>query len=189
MAAMIARRHLIALSLLLAGCAPGVERGPERPPDRVVEQRVNELPARRSEALLRRTMLTAHDRARADVGLPPLVWDEALVTTALGYAREMARTGRFEHAAQPHGPTREGENLWTGTRNAYAYDEMIGYWVAEKRDFVNGATPMFSRTGRWQDVAHYTQIVWRRTTRVGCAFASNARDDFSSAATAQAATW
>jgi hypothetical protein len=35
-----------------------------------------------------------------------------------------------------------------------------------------------SRTGRWNDVAHYTQVVWSRTTHVGCAIHSAARWDF-----------
>ncbi|WP_214019128.1 CAP domain-containing protein [Escherichia coli] len=35
-----------------------------------------------------------------------------------------------------------------------------------------------STTGHWQDVAHYTQIIWRRTSQMGCALASSARDDY-----------
>ena len=171
---MLLQRHLAALALLLAGCSPGIDGGPER----VIEERVSGAPAPRDPTLLRTTMLTGHNRARADVGVAPLVWDEALVVTARRYAQDLARTRRFAHAVQPHGPTREGENLWTGTRDAYRYREMIGHWVAEKRDFVNGVTPAFSRTGRWEDVAHYTQIVWRGSTRVGCATASNAGDDY-----------
>ena len=38
----------------------------------------------------------------------------ALAASAAAYAREMAQTGRFAHAEQPQGPTREGENLFTG---------------------------------------------------------------------------
>jgi len=116
--------------------------------------------------------------ARAAVGLAPLVWSDALAASARAYAGEMARTGRFAHAEQPMDRTRQGENLWTGTTGAYRYDEMIGHWVAERRDFVDAPTPGFSRTGRWQDVAHYTQIVWRGTTAVGCAIATGPRDEY-----------
>ncbi|WP_309547023.1 CAP domain-containing protein [Sphingomonas sp. SUN019] len=167
---MTAKRHWLAALLLLASCAQG--------PERIVEADRFDGPAPRGEALLRSTMMTAHNAARAAVDVAPLSWDEVLVASARGYAQTLARTRRFEHAKQPQGPAREGENLWTGTRDAYAYNEMIGHWVAEKRDFTNGPTPAFSRTGRWQDVAHYTQIVWRGSTRVGCATASNARDDY-----------
>nr|WP_294442469.1 CAP domain-containing protein [uncultured Sphingomonas sp.] len=175
MVAMTLRRHLAAaLALLIAACTPGTGDAPQR----VVERRTSEAPAPRGAELLRTTMLAGHNKARAEASLPPLVWDERLVASARAYAQEMARTRRFAHAAQPHGPTREGENLWTGTRDAYRYREMIGHWLAEKRDFVNNVTPTFSRTGRWQDVAHYTQIMWRDTQRLGCATASNAGEDY-----------
>ena len=68
--------------------------------------------------------------------------------------------------------------LFTGTRGDYAYAEVIGLWNAEGRDFVNRPVPDYSRTGRWQDVSHYAQLVARATTHFGCAAASNARDDF-----------
>src|SRR3546814_6795879 len=103
-------------------------------------------------------------------------WSSDVCSSDL-YARELARTGRFEHADQPQGPGREGENLWTGTRDAYGYDEMVAHWVDEKRFFTNGITPDFSTTGDYRDAVHYAQIVWRGTQRMGCALASNARDD------------
>ena len=119
-----------------------------------------------------------HNAARAKVGVPPLVWNDALAADALAYARQMAATGRFAHADQPQGPGREGENLWTGTRGAYRYSEMVDAWVAERRYFRNGVTPDFSTTGNYEDVAHYTQIIWRGSTAVGCALASSASDDY-----------
>lgn len=174
MAAMIAKRYrALALPLLLLACAQAPE-GPER----VIEPRVSASAAPRGSVLLKSVMLAAHNRARGEVGVAPLVWSDTLASSARGYAEEMARTGRFEHAAQPMGPGRQGENLWTGTRGAYRFDEMAGHWIAEKRDFVNLPTPNFSRTGRWQDVGHYTQMVWRGSTAVGCAITSNRTDDF-----------
>ena len=157
--------------VLLAACAPA---GPKR----VVEARTTSVPAPRGEALLRQTMLRAHAATRAAVGVAPLVWNARLAADAQLYADVLARSGRFEHAHQPQGPDREGENLWVGTRDAYAYAEMIGAWADERRDYVDGVTPLFSRTGQAGDVAHYTQMVWRATAAVGCATASNARDDY-----------
>ena len=168
---MTARMGLaIAGALLLAGCAQG--------PERVVEPRESMAPAPRGASLLKTAMMDGHNVARAAVGVAPLTWSDTLATTARAYAEEMARTRKFAHAPQPQGMTREGENLWTGTRYAYAYPEMIGHWVAEKRDFINQPTPGFSRTGNFEDVAHYTQIVWRGSTQVGCATASNKTDDY-----------
>ncbi|USU04584.1 CAP domain-containing protein [Sphingomonadaceae bacterium OTU29LAMAA1] len=173
MARIMLKRHSWIALLLLAACAQAPER-----PERVVEPRPGGANAPRGSVLLQRVMLAGHNRARGDVGVAPITWSEPLAASARGYAETMARTGRFEHAVQSIGMDRQGENLWTGTRGAYRYDEMIRHWVAEKRDFVNVPAPQFSRTGRWQDVGHYTQIVWRATTQVGCALASNATDDY-----------
>ena len=38
--------------------------------------------------------------------------------------------------------------------------------------------PIDYRTGDYRDVAHYTQIVWRGSTAVGCALASSRTDDY-----------
>lgn len=65
-----------------------------------------------------------------------------------------------------------------GTRGAYAYGDMIGAWVAERRYYRPGKVPDNSSTAKFGDVAHYTQIIWRATTRVGCALASNSSDDY-----------
>ena len=170
---MLKRHSWIAALLLLAGCTQGPER-----PERVLEPRTGTGNAVRGSVLLQRVMLDGHNRARGDVGVAPLTWSAPLAASARAYAETMARAGRFEHAKQSIGMDREGENLWTGTRGAYRYDEMIGYWLAEQRDFVNLPVPQFSRTGRWEDVGHYGQIVWRGTTQVGCALASNATDDY-----------
>ena len=162
---------MIACALLLAACA-------SEAPERIVEERPFNGPAPRGEALMQRAMMTMHNAARASVRRPPLVWDASLADDARGYAREMARTRRFEHSPQPRGNPNQGENLWTGTRGAYRYDEMAQHWIDEQRDFVNRASPNFSRTGDYRDVGHYTQIIWSRTTRVGCAMASSARDEY-----------
>ncbi|WP_374140088.1 CAP domain-containing protein [Sphingomonas sp.] len=163
---------MIAIATLLIGCAT---QGPAR-----VVERVAGPPAAqpRSATLLRADMLAGHNRARAAIGVPPLAWDDSLSADADAYAQILARTGDFRHADQPRDRPRQGENLFTGTRGAYSYAEMVDLWVAEKKDFINRPTPNFSLTGKWGDVGHYAQIIWRSTTAVGCALASNARDDY-----------
>ena len=171
MAAMPRLRHAAAFALLLLPGAASAQT-------RIVEPAPDRAPPPRGTAPLRQAMVAGHDRARAAVGLPRLAWDEALVADARRYAQEMARTGRFAHAAQPQGPARQGENLFTGTRGDYSFDEIAALWLAEARLFVNRPVPAYSRTGRWQDASHYAQIVARVTTRYGCAMASNPRDDY-----------
>lgn len=165
------KRHLaFALLLSAAACAPT--------PARVVERRVSEAPAPRGATLLRDAMLDGQNAARSPLGLAPLIWDDTLATDAFAYAQVLARTQKFAHSVQPAGPAHEGENLFTGTRGAYSYREMVGYWVAERTNFVNGQVPASSRTGTFGDVGHYSQIVWRDTRRVGCALASSRTDDY-----------
>lgn len=168
---MTMRKSLLLGLLALAACTPD---GPER----VVERRPFDGTAPRGAAALQRTMLTMHNAVRADAGVAPLAWDDVLANDAAAYAHELARTGRFEHSAQPRGHPNQGENLWTGTRGAYRYDEMAQHWIDEKRVFVNRPAPAFSTTGDYRDASHYVQIVWSRSTRVGCAMASGARDDY-----------
>jgi hypothetical protein len=173
MVRMRARQNILwAVLALLAACS-----SPEGA-ERVVEPRAFKEPAPRGAALLRQAMQQGHDAARAEVGLPPLTWSDELAAGARTYAQTLARTGRFEHSPGSQAVNRIGENLWTGTRRAYRYHEMIGAWRAEKRDYLHQPVPNFSRTGRWQDVAHYGQLVSRRTLRYGCALASGRRDDY-----------
>ncbi len=123
-------------------------------------------------------MIAAHNDARRQYGVGPLMWDEALARDASVYAKYLARTGRFEHDPQLGRRPHEGENLFMGTRSAYSYADMIGLLVDERRFYRSGRFPAVSRTGDWSQVAHYTQIVWPTSQRVGCATASNRANDY-----------
>ena len=122
--------------------------------------------------------MAAHNQARQQYGVGPLVWDEGLERDAQDYARILARTGKFEHDPQKGRNPQQGENLFVGTRTAYSYGSMIGYLIEERRYYRPGRFPDVSRSGDWEDVGHYTQIVWPTTQRVGCAIASNEEDDY-----------
>ena len=122
-------------------------------------------------------VLAAHNAQRSQAGVPPLVWDNALGTAAAAYAQQLAMTGRFEHSdrSQRRGT---GENLWMGTHGAFSIEAMVGGWASERRFFAPGTFPNVSRSGNWEDVGHYTQMIWPTTTRVGCALASTPRIDY-----------
>ena len=135
-------------------------------------------PADRGDALLRNTVLSAHNAARRQFGVGPVRWSDQLASEALVHAQSMAVTGIYSHDQTPGRRKKSGENLWRGPRGVFAYDVMVGVMVQEARHFRAGIFPDNSRTGEWHDVAHYTQIVWPTTTEVGCALASSATTDY-----------
>ncbi len=90
---------------------------------------------------------------------------------AFAVAVPMALGAQTREAAAYHDPSvkNQGENLWMGTAGAFTLAEMVDDWGRERRHFANGIFPEVSTTGSWSDVGHYTQMVWRNTTAVGCA--------------------
>ena len=123
------------------------------------------------------TLLNEHNRARDEAGVPRLKWSGKLAREAQGWAEQLAIEGWLRHSSQRESGG-AGENLWMGSAGYYGPDAMIGAFVDEKQNYLPGQFPRVSRTGRWEDVGHYTQIVWRNTREVGCAVAGNGSDDF-----------
>jgi hypothetical protein len=134
--------------------------------------------ADRGDTLLRDTVLSAHNRARADFGVPALAWSDELAAGAMTHAQYMVATGIYGHDQTPGRRKKSGENLWRGQRGLFSYQVMIGSMLAEARHFRPGAFPDNSVNGDWSKVAHYTQIVWPTTTEVGCALASSSTTDY-----------
>jgi uncharacterized protein YkwD len=124
------------------------------------------------------TWLDTHNAERARMGVAPLRWDTELERDARSWATSLANTRSFEHAPQRGDETDQGENLWMGTKNGYRSEEMVGAWIAEKRDYRSGIFPSVSKTGNWKDVGHYVQLIWHNTNRVGCAAAEGGGDEY-----------
>lgn len=119
-----------------------------------------------------------HNDARRRFGVIPVRWNNALALEAMKHAQYMAATGIYGHDRTPGRRKKMGENLWRGPRGVFSYETMIRVMVEEEQYFVPGIFPANSRTGRFESVAHYTQIVWPTTTEIGCAVASSAATDY-----------
>lgn len=126
-------------------------------------------------------LLAAHNAERVRLGIPPLKWSEKLARQSREWALQLTLIDGLEHSdtADYTDPTdgEEGENLWRGTKGYYTPEQMVNLWVDERKIFVNGPFPRNSTTGQWRDVGHYTQLIWRSTTEVGCAIAASAEDE------------
>jgi len=134
-------------------------------------------------------ILSSHNVERSAVGVAPMRWNAKLADDAQLWADHLALTSTFEHSPEPPKGQEVGENLWMGTIHAYSFEEMVGGWIAERKDFINGVFPNVSRTGNWDDVGHYTQLIWAETREVGCAVADNGEDEFLVCRYAKAGNW
>lgn len=122
-------------------------------------------------------LLETHNRERALAGVPGLKWNDDLARGAQAWADHLSATGQFEHSPNVPGKPLEGENIWGGTPGAFLPELMVNLWVEEKKFFVYGTFPANSSTGRPQDVAHYTQLIWARSAEVGCGLSSLGREE------------
>ena len=122
-------------------------------------------------------ILARHNAERATVGVPPLIWDSRLAAGAAIWATHLATTRRFEHSPDIADAAPQGENLWMGTARAFSPEDMVDGWIEEKRYYRPGLFPRVTTTADWSDVGHYTQLIWRNTTSVGCALATGGGND------------
>ena len=112
---------------------------------------------------------TVHNKYRSDLkaDIAALKWSGSLAIGAQQWADYLGSTNKFEHS----GESNTGENIWMGSQ-IETPTSMVQLWGAEEVYFKYGIFPDVSTTGNWMDVGHYTQIIWRNTTEVGCGSAS-----------------
>ncbi len=107
-----------------------------------------------------RVMVDAHNAVRAKVGVGPVQWDPTVAAYAQRYVETLRGACSLSHSNANY-----GENLaaWTGKRPV---SEAVSSWESEKKDYHGNGGPFtdadFGTSG------HYTQVVWRGTTRIGC---------------------
>lgn len=104
--------------------------------------------------------LDPQNAARAAVRMPALVWDDKLAYYAQQYANQRRFDCALRHSNGPY-----GENIFWGSGNGWTPSQAVAAWVAEKKWYNYWSN---SCSGN-QECGHYTQIVWRKTRRIGCA--------------------
>ena len=119
-------------------------------------------------------ILATHNKERARLGIRPLTWNPALAADAQRWAQHLSTLPVLEH---DDSLDVQGENLWRGSKNAYSPEDMVDLWIDERAAFKNGVFPDVSTSGQWEDVGHYTQVIWRQTAQVGCALTTAGGED------------
>ena len=102
--------------------------------------------------------LSVHNVARAEVGVPPLKWDENVAAYAQNYANQRIGDCNLVHSGGPY-----GENIAWGSSDLSGTDA-LNMWVSEKPNY---DYTLNSCVGG--ECLHYTQVVWRNSVRIGCA--------------------
>lgn len=113
-------------------------------------------------------MLLAHNTARTDVGVPPLVWSKKLSEGAQVWSDTLKAEGcEFRHDPD----TGYGENIYwawrTNTDNSSLIskpEDALDWWVNE----VNFYNYDKNTCKDGEQCGHYTQVVWKETREVGC---------------------
>ncbi len=117
-------------------------------------------------------VLAAHNRWRKAVAAPPLKWSEHLAQTAQQWADYLSSSGG---CLIQHSHSGYGENIfqaaaicWSDGRSEIqrkTIAEIVDGWASEINDYD------YATNSCVEDClcGHYTQIIWKQTTEVGCA--------------------
>ncbi|XP_021755381.1 pathogenesis-related protein 1-like [Chenopodium quinoa] len=105
--------------------------------------------------------LKVQNDARNVVGVPPLSWDNRLAAYAQWWANQRRYDCALQHSRGPY-----GENIFWGSGGSdWSPAFAAQYWVDEKKWYDYNT----NSCAYGKDCGHYTQIVWKSSTRVGCA--------------------
>ncbi len=124
----------------------------------------------------RAAILAAHNKWRAEVGVAPLSYSMELEASAQAWANNLKRTNHCQmRHSKPGG--KYGENLywasatiWSDGRRELqriAPEFPVDSWGEEKADYDHATNKCIPG----KVCGHYTQVVWKGTQKVGCAYA------------------
>jgi pathogenesis-related protein 1 len=136
------------------------------------------LPALSAQALDidEHEMVAAHNRWRAKVGVAPITYSSELAVSAQKWANNLKQNNecRMKHS-DPQG--KYGENLYWASALEWSNGKrelqkvttakVVDDWAGERADY----NYKDNSCAKGKMCGHYTQVVWRSTTTVGCAIA------------------
>ena len=150
----------LGIALILCACA---ERQPASPPPAAAP----------GEPLEFAGMLAAHNRWRAEVGTPPLVWSQAAAQLAQSWADRLADEACvLRHNAEALSSGAWGENIFAMERGGdypgfrRRPGQVVDSWASERQWYDADHHRCEAPPG--QTCGHYTQVVSTYSTHVGC---------------------
>jgi glioma pathogenesis-related protein 2 len=119
--------------------------------------------------IFRNTSLSKHNSYRATHRSPSLTTSSSANTTSQNWAQYLATNGLFQHSTATQRKN-AGENLYvfytTGSIDAVTLaNNAVKSWYDEVSKY-NYNNPGFST-----DTGHFTQVVWKSSTQLGCSVA------------------
>jgi hypothetical protein len=138
------------------------------------------------------TILKIHNDARnavvATPVLPELKWSDSLAAGAQSWADELVKLNQGKYIDElppsPHSTSSDGENIASSMKASSSGEvsppstaSLVQQWVKEKQYWKGGtfASPEACQApgqAAGKGCGHYTQMVWRTTTQVGCGTAT-----------------
>ncbi|MCI5121257.1 MAG: SCP-like extracellular [Candidatus Electrothrix sp. AUS4] len=121
-------------------------------------------------------LTAAHNKWRAEVGVPGLHWSDSLSQSAKAWANTLKGSCTIQHSMSQQ----YGENIYyagpvtkvsssgkiENSPQQVSSETVVDTWGAEKKCYDEK-----SNACHGGECGHYTQVVWKDTTEVGCGMA------------------
>ena len=116
-------------------------------------------------------IIAAHNAWRSQVGVGALTYSDTLAASAQAWANQLKTSNNCD--MKHSGASGVGENLYwasawsNGPAQNVKSADVVNAWGAEKADY----TYATNTCAAGKVCGHYTQVVWKSTTSVGCGMA------------------